>query len=163
VIRDDLRRRPGAGTWRALLELGTALGSEDVQRRWAIEQLEAAAQEPFGSGATLIEIHLAEERFDEAWAAADRFGAGHAWQQLATASVTRRPAAAAALYRPKVEALLTHAVTRNYPEIAVMLRDMRDLYRRADKADIFDDYLAAFRLEYGRRPSLMKELLKKGL
>jgi hypothetical protein len=163
ALRDDFRRRPGVETWRALLALGASLGSEDAQRDWAMGQLETAAQQPFGSGASLIEIHLAEERFDEAWHAADRFGAGNAWRQLAAASVTRRPVSAAGLYRPKVEALLVHADTRNYREIATLLSDMRDLYRAGKEGDVFDDYLAGIRLEYGRRPSLMKELLKKGL
>jgi len=47
--------------------------------------------------------------------------------------------------------------------IADLLRQMRDLYDAAGRADLFDDYVAGIRLDYGRRPSLMKELLKKGL
>lgn len=163
VLRSELRQRPQVRTWRALLELAGSVGREEQERRRAVEQLEAAAAAPFGSGAALVQIYLSEDRLDEAWRVADRLGAGQAWQQLATASASSRPAAAAQLFRPQIEELLSQPNTRVYAAIAGLLRQMRDLERMAGQQEDFERYLSNIRGEYRRRTSLMKQLDAHGL
>jgi hypothetical protein len=73
------------------------------------------------------------------------------------------PRESADLYRPWLEDELRYADTQKYRPIADTLLLMRNLYvRPGTKAD-FVEYIADIRTRFGRRPSLMKELAKRGL
>jgi hypothetical protein len=51
---------------------------------------------------------------DAAWEAADRYGPGRAWQELATQGAEARPVAFADLYRPQLENDLQRPNTKLY-------------------------------------------------
>lgn len=163
VLRRDFASRPGVTTWDALLELAGELGCEPAERLWAAAEAERLAQQPYVAGAALVQIQLSEGRLDDAWRTAERFGPGHAWEELATASADERPAAAAALYRPVVEALLVHADTSKYGAAADRLAAMRGLYATAGQPETFVAYLAELRQRYARRTSFLTALTKRHL
>ncbi|WP_256061151.1 hypothetical protein, partial [Klebsiella pneumoniae] len=96
-----------------------------------------------------------------AWEAADRYGPGGAWKELADRGADARPVAAADLYRPQLKEDLRHANTRLYPGIAATLATMAELYERGGRSDDFAVLIAQIRQDYGRRPSLMKALKAK--
>jgi uncharacterized Zn finger protein len=139
------------------------VGTESEQRAWGIGEAERLAAQPYGSGAYLVDIALAEDRLDDAWSAAKRFGAGHAWESLVKASQNQRPADAARLYVPKIEELLKYADTRRYAPAASMLAAMRRLLVAAGEESEFTTYMAGIRERFGRRPSLMAALATRGL
>jgi hypothetical protein len=85
-------------------------------RRWAVETAEEQAGRVHGSGADLISVYLADGLIDEAWSAAERFGARSAWKTLADASATSRPREAAGLYRPEDRRQASPRRTRVYPQ-----------------------------------------------
>jgi hypothetical protein len=95
--------------------------------------------------------------------AADRYGPGWAWQELAAQGAEARPVAAAGLYRPQLENDLQRPNTRLYPGIAATLATMAELYERGGRGADFALSIAKVRQDYGRRPSLMKTLQAKGL
>ena len=163
VVRSGFSASPGVASWQLLLDVGRAVEIESEQRAWGIGEAERLAAQPYGSGAYLVEIALAEDWLDDAWSAAKRFGAGHAWEALAKASQNQRPADAARLYVPKIEELLQFADTRRYAPAASMLAAMRRLLVAAGEESEFKTYLADIRERFGRRPSLMAALATKGL
>jgi hypothetical protein len=158
VLQAAFTARIGPDSWRALLEFAATLGRGKEQRQWAVETAEELAGRPHASGADLISIYLAEGLVEQAWSAADRFGAGSAWKALADASATSRPREAASLYPPQIEARLRYPDTRVYPELARMLVDMRSLSEAAGDLRNFEDYVADVRSRYARRTSLIKAL-----
>jgi hypothetical protein len=163
AVRSGFSTSPGVASWQRLLQVGRAVGTESEQRAWGIGEAERLAAQPYGSGACLVEIALAEDRLDDAWSAAKRFGAGHAWEALVKASEKLRPADAARLYVPKIEELLKIADTRQYAPAASMLAAMRKLLVTAGEESEFTTYLAGIRERFGRRPSLMAALAKRGM
>ena len=163
VLQTAFIARVGPESWRALLELSDTLGQAKEQRQWAVETAEELAGRPYGSGADLISIYLTEGLVEQAWSAADRFGAGSAWKVLADVSATSRPREAAWLYRPQIDAKLVNADTRIYPEVARMLVDMRSLSEAAGDLSSFEDYVADVRSRYARRTSLIKAMQAKRL
>ncbi len=163
VVRAGFSQAPGLAGWRLLIEVGRIVGHEDEQRVWGLAEAERLADRPYQSGAHLIEIALAEDRLDDAWTAAYRFGAGHAWEALVKASERTRPVDAARLYVPKIEELLRFPDTRKYVPAASMMASMKKLYATAGAAEEFARYLADIRERFGRRPSLMAAMAKRGL
>jgi hypothetical protein len=114
-------------------------------------------------GSVLVQLSLSEGDVDAAWEAADRYGAGWVWQELATHGAKARPVAAADLYRPQLEHDLQRPDTRLYPSIAATLATMAKLYEKGGCSADFAAYVAKIRQDYVRRPSLMKALEAKGL
>lgn len=164
VMSNEFSGSPGLATYRQLIDLASEVGREQEMRTWALTWARQQAAKPFGSGATLIEIALGEGDLDGAWAAAEEFGAGHGWQQLAKASAQSRPIDAAELYRPGIDQDLARgANTKLYPGIATRLATMKELYVGGGAGERFEEYLASIRETYGRRPSLMKALDSAGL
>lgn len=163
VLRRDFSSRPGVATWDALLELAGEVGQEPEERAWAVAEAERLAQQPYVAGSALIQIQLSEGRLDEAWATATRFGPGPAWEELAVASATERPVAAAELYRSAVEQLLVHADTSRYAPAAARLVTMCELYQAGGRPEVFDGYLAELRKRYARRSSFLTALARRGL
>ncbi|HEX3812376.1 MAG TPA: hypothetical protein VHX59_05995 [Mycobacteriales bacterium] len=163
VARAEFVQRQDPASLRLLLQIAGSLGTADAERAWAISAAEKAASAPFGSGSALIEIALAEGDLVAAWSAAERFGPGGSWRRLAEDSADELPVAAAELYRPEIERLLQISNTRNYPPAAKLLVIMRGLYARVDEQATFTAYIADIRARFGRRPSLMKELDRRGI
>jgi hypothetical protein len=50
----------------------------------------------------LVQLLLSEGDVDAAWLAADRYGPGWAWRELADRGAEARPVEAADLYRPQL-------------------------------------------------------------
>ena len=64
---------------------------------------------------------------------------------------------------PKIEELLRFPDTRKYVPAASMMASMKKLYATAGAAEEFGRYLADIRERFGRRPSLMAAMAKRGL
>ncbi|OBG45362.1 hypothetical protein A5672_08955 [Mycobacterium alsense] len=162
VLRADFVRQPEVRAYRALLDFAAAIDRADTERAWAFDHAREEASGP-RQGAVLIQLALSEGDVDAAGEAADRYGAGWVWQELATQGADARPIAAADLYRPRLEHDLRHPNTKLYPGIAATLATMAKLYERGGRSADFALYVAKIRQDYGRRPSLMKALKAKGL
>jgi tetratricopeptide (TPR) repeat protein len=158
VLQAAFIARVGPESWHALLEFADTRPQGKEMRRRAVERAEEQAGRAQGSGADLISIYLADGLLEEAWSAAERFGAGSAWKALADASARSRPREAAELYRAQIGAKLLHTNTRIYPEVARMLIAMRSLSEATGDLDRFEEYLADVRSRYARRSSLMGAL-----
>ncbi|MCH9735939.1 MAG: hypothetical protein K0U78_15545 [Actinomycetia bacterium] len=162
VLRTDFVGRPTVHAHRSLLDFAATIDRADTERTWALDHARELARGS-GSGSVLIQLALSEEDVDAAWEAADRYGAGRAWQDLATQGAEARPVAAADLYRPQLENDLQRPNTKLYPGIAATLATMAKLYERGGRSADFASYIDQIRQVYGRRPSLMKALQAKGL
>lgn len=162
VLRADFVRQPTVHAYRSLLDFAATIDRADTERAWALDHARELAGGP-GAGSVLVQLSLSEGDVDAAWEAADSYGPGWAWQQLATQGAEARPVAAADLYRPQLENDLQHANTKRYPGIAATLATMAELYERGGRSADFALYIAKVRQDYGRRPSLMKALKAEGL
>ncbi len=162
VLRGDFVRQPGVRAYRALLDFAATIDRADTERDWAFSHARELAGGP-NAGSVLVQLSLSEGAVEAAWEAADRYGAGWAWRELATRGAEVRPVAAADLYRPQLENDLQHPNTRLYPGIAATLATMAELYERGGRSSDFASYIAKIRHDYGRRPSLMKALQARGL
>ncbi len=162
VLRNDFVMLPTVHAFRSLLDFAATTDRADTERTWALDHARELACR-CGSGSVLVQLALSDGEMDAAWEAADRYGPGWAWQELATRGAEARPAAAADLYRPQLENDLQRPNTRLYPGIAATLATMAELYERGGRSADFASYIAKVRQDYGRRPSLMKALQAKGL
>ncbi len=162
VLRAQFQEAPGAATFTALVRFADALGRRAAEREWALATARATA-DSYLQGAALVDIALAEDDLAAAWQAAETYGAGYRWRDLAAASVDSMPRESADLYRPWLEDELRYPDTRRYAPIADTLALMRDLYARAGAAAEFAEYIADIRSRFRRRPSLMRELARRGL
>ena len=162
ILRTDFVRRPTVHAYRSLLDFAATIGRADSERAWAFDHAGKLAGGP-GAGSVLVQLALSEGDIEAAWEAADRYGPGWAWQELATQGAEARPVAAADLYRPQLENDLQHPNTKLYPDIAATLATMAELYERGGRSADFALYIAKVRQAYGRRPSLMKALQARGL
>lgn len=163
VLRDDFVRQPSVATYRALLDFAVGVDRADAERAWAFDRARQLATDRYAQGAVLVQLSLAEGDFDAAWEAADRYGPGWAWQELAQRGAESRPVAAADLYRPQLEADLRHPNSKVYPDIAARLARMAELYEQGGRSADFASFMAEIRQKYGRRPALMKALDAKKL
>lgn len=158
VFRADFIGQPSVSAYQDLLEFAARIDRADTERTWALNHARDLASDPHTGGAVLIELLLSEGAADAAWQAADRYGPGRVWQELATQGASARPVEAADLYRPQLEADLQRPNTRLYPGIAATLATMAKLYEQGGRTDDFAKYIAQIRQDYGRRPALMKAL-----
>lgn len=164
VMRADFVRQPSTQTYGVLRDFADGVGRGVTERAWAFDHArQLAATDRFAMGAILVQLSLSEGDVDGAWEAADRYGPGWAWKELADRGAKARPVAAADLYRPQLEKDLQHPNTRLYPDIAEALATMAELYERGGRREEFAAFIAQIRQDYGRRPSLMKALTAQGL
>ena len=164
VLRADFMRQPSVPTYRVLLDFAAGIDRADTERTWALDHArQLAASDRYAAGAVLVQLLLSEGDVDAAWQAADRYGPGWAWRELADRGAEARPVEAADLYRPQLENDLRHPNTKLYPGIAATLATMAELYERGGRSADFASFIAQIRQDYGRRPSLMKALDAKGL
>jgi hypothetical protein len=164
VLRADFIRQPSVENYRVLIDFATRVDRVDTERTWAFDHArQLAASDRVAAGAVLVQLLLSEGDVDAAWQAADRYGPGWAWRELADRGAQARPVAAADLYRPQLEQDLRYPNSKLYPDIAATLATMADLYERGGRSADFASFIAQIRQDYGRRPSLMKALDAKGL
>lgn len=162
VLRSLFAEQPRVSSYRALLDFASSVNRVDSEREWAFAQARQHAAR-FSNGAVLVQLALADGDAEQAWAFADEFGAGSAWQELALRGGDARPIDAADLYRPGLEQDLLRPDTRLYDGIASRLLTMSRLYEKGGRSADFAPYLAQIRADYRRRPSLMKALDAQGL
>ena len=164
VLRADFIRQPSVATYRVLLDFAGGVDRADNERTWAFDHArQLAASDRFAAGAVLVQLYMSDGDIDAAWAAADRYGPGWAWRELADRGAEARPVDAADLYRPQLEKDLRYPNSKIYPAIAETLATMAELYERGGRSAEFASFIAQIRQAYGRRPSLMKALNAKGL
>jgi uncharacterized Zn finger protein len=163
VLRADFLRQPSVPTYRVLLDFAAGINRAEAERIWAIDQAQLLASDRYAHGAVLVQLLLSEGDVEAAWQAADRYGPGWAWRELADRGAMARPVDAADLYRPQLENDLRYPDTKLYPGIAATLATMAELYDRGGRSADFASFIAQIRQDYGRRPSLMKALDAKGL
>ncbi|WP_304106611.1 SWIM zinc finger domain-containing protein [Mycolicibacterium bacteremicum] len=163
VLRADFVRQPSVPAYRVLVDFAAAVDRADTERMWALDHARGLASDQFATGAVLVQLWLSEGDVDAAWEAADRYGPGPAWQELAQHGAEARPVAAADLYRPQLQRDLRHPNSKLYPDIAETLAIMAELYEKGGRGADFAVFMAEIRREYGRRPSLMRALDARGL
>jgi hypothetical protein len=164
VLRADFMRQPSVGAYRVLLDFAAGVGRVDPERTWAMGHArQLAASDVYAQGAVLVQVLLSEGDAEAAWQAADRYGAGWAWRELADRGAKARPVDDADLYRPQLENDLRYPDTKLYPGIAATLATMAELYDRGGRSADFASFITQIRQDYGKRPSLMKALDAKGL
>jgi hypothetical protein len=163
VLRADFVRQPSVGAYSVLLDFAAGVDRADTERTWAFDHARQLATDRFAAGAVLVQLHMSDGDIDAAWQAADRYGPGWAWRELADRGAEARPVEAADLYRPQLETDLRYPNTKLYPGIAATLATMAELYERGGRSADFASFIAQIRQDYGRRPSLMKALDAKGL
>jgi hypothetical protein len=152
VLRADFVRQPSVPTYRVLLDFAAGIDRADTERTWAFEHARQLASDRYAAGAVLVQLSLSEGDVDAAWRAADRYGPGWAWRELADRGAEARPVEAADLYRPQLESDLRHPNTKLYPGIAATLATMAELYERGGRSADFASFIAQIRQDYGRRP-----------
>jgi uncharacterized Zn finger protein len=163
VLRADFIRQPSVQTYCVLRDFAAGVDRAETERTWAFDHARQLASDRFAAGAVLVQLCLSEGDVDAAWQAADRYGPGWAWRELANRGAEARPVAAADLYRPQLEKDLRQPNSKLYPGIAETLATMAELYERGGRSADFASFIAQIREGYGRRPSLMKALDAKGL
>jgi uncharacterized Zn finger protein len=163
VHRADFVRQPSVGAYGVLLDFAAGVDRVDTERTWAFDHARQLACDRVAAGAVVVQLFLSEGDVDAAWLAADRYGPGRAWRELADRGAEARPVEAADLYRPQLENDLRQPNTTLYPGIAATLATMAELYERGGRSADFATFVAQIRQDYGRRPSLMKALDAKGL
>jgi hypothetical protein len=164
ALRADFVRQPSVGAYRVLLDFAAGVDRVDTERTWALEHArQLAASDRFAAGAVLVQLHMSDGDIDAAWQAADRYGPGWAWRELAVRGADARPVEAADLYRPELDKDLRYPNSKLYRDIAARLATMAELYERGGRSADFASFIAQIRQDYGRRPSLMKALDAKGL
>ncbi len=163
VLRNQVRGATDIRPYRALLDFADRLGRGEGEESWAKEHLRERALEPFGNGALLVQIALADADLAGAWSVAEELGAGHAWETLANASTREYPGKAARMHRERVDDALRVTDSSRYPGIAAALVRIGELMERAGENDEFTAYVVQIRETYRRRPSLMAALDRRGL
>ncbi|WP_102141928.1 SWIM zinc finger family protein [Mycobacterium hubeiense] len=164
VLRADFVRQPSVQNYRVLLDFAATVDRVDTERAWAFDHArQLAASDRFAAGAVLVQLHMSDGDIDAAWQAADRYGPGWAWRELAVRGADARPVDAADLYRPELEKDLRYPNSKLYPDIAERLATMAELYERGGRSADFASFIEQIRRDYGRRPSLIKALDAKGL
>lgn len=93
VLRADFVRQPAVRAYRSLLGFAATIDRADTERAWALDHARELASGP-DAGSVLVQLSLSERDVDAAWEAADRYGPGWAWQELATRGAEARPVAA---------------------------------------------------------------------
>ncbi|MDT5234559.1 MAG: hypothetical protein QOF47_546 [Mycobacterium sp.] len=164
ALRADFVRQPSVGAYRVLLDFAAGVDRVDTERTWAFDHArQLAASDRYAAGAVLVQLHMSDGDIDAAWLAADRYGPGWAWRELADRGAEARPVEAADLYRPQLESDLRNPNSKLYPGIAATLATMAKLYERGGRSADFASFIAQIRQDYRRRPSLMKALDAKRL
>ncbi|WP_232376475.1 DUF6880 family protein [Amycolatopsis aidingensis] len=157
--RNEFRRAPDYDGYLALREAATGLGCWESERVAATELLTArAAADPTGAD-DLVRALLAEGEAEQAWQAADRYGASLELRlELARDREAENPAEVIGVYRSHVEELIAHRDVAGYRQAARQLRKLRTLHKRADKAEEFGAYLAELMETHKRKTRLLAEV-----
>src|SRR6185312_13747144 len=134
VLRADFARQPSVQNYRVLLDFAAGVNRADTEHTWAFDHArQLAASDRFAAGAVLVQLYLSDGDIDGAWQAADLYGPGWAWRELALRGAEARPVDAADLYRPQLEKDLRYPDTGLYSGIAKTLATMAELYEQGGR------------------------------
>ena len=126
------REDPGADAYDLLLDTAGRLGHRDREREAALAWIDGRS---WRDADVPIALALHEGDVERAWRAADRWGAGEAWQRLADAAPQPRPADAMRLYEEAVTRTLGRRSGRETSQrIAQFAVRLRDIAAAADEA-----------------------------
>lgn len=114
-------------------------------------------------GALAVHFALHDGDVERAWDLADSYGAGWAWRELADATADSDPARVLPLYRGALAEALRYADKRSYNDAADLLTQMRDLYERAGRPEVFAALVEDIRATHKRRTSFIAILDRKTL
>jgi hypothetical protein len=117
-------------------------------------------------GPVLVDALLDDGEADAAWAAAADFPAATSpgqWLRLADLVAATRPAGALAVYQRLIEPLRAKTGDKIYEQAARLLRSARACHAALGTEAEFERYLALFRADQKRKPSLMRLLDRHGL
>ncbi|WP_406298457.1 hypothetical protein OG948_23945 [Embleya sp. NBC_00888] len=119
---DQFRHQLGVPSHRQLLKVAEATGEADHYRDRALQALCDAAEQRrtrIQAARALIDILLTEDRFAEAWQAAETLGATRAqWLHLADACRTTRPEDALTIYLREATELIKTTTKHAYAQTA---------------------------------------------
>ncbi len=102
----------------------------------------------------LVRIFLWEEDVESAWREAQGGGcANHLWMELAAKREKDFPADAIPIYQQRIDPLINDS---SYEEAVKLLRKIRPLLTKLDRAAEFGQYLATLRATYKRKRNFMK-------
>ncbi|MYV98256.1 hypothetical protein [Streptomyces sp. SID3343] len=164
---DQFHRQPTRTRYQHLLEAAHATGELDHYRTKALQTLrDAAAQPPTAVRAShdLIDILLAENLIDDAWQAAETFGADRPhWLRLAEARQPTHPATVIPIYLREAVALIKTANPRSYAHAAALLTRARTASQAANREPEWQQELTNLRTEHHRKRNLLTELTRRGL
>ncbi|MEU0938754.1 hypothetical protein [Embleya sp. NPDC005971] len=167
IRRQQFRRRPSVALHHQVLEAARAIGELDHYRAETLRILrDAAAERPTGTWAArvLIDVLLAEQEYDQAWTAAETFGANlDQWLNLAEACRTTRPAEAMHIYLREAAVLIKATGNHAYARAADLLVRARDISRTADREPEWQEHFTTLRTEHHRKRNLTAELTRRGL
>ena len=126
------REDPGTVAYDLLLDTAGRLGCRDREREAALAWIDGRS---WRDADVPIVLALHEGDVERAWRAADRWGAGEAWQRLADSAPQPRPADAMRLYEKAVTRALGRRSTRETSQrIAQFAVRLRDIAAAADEA-----------------------------
>jgi hypothetical protein len=109
----------------------------------------------YGTAMLLVDILIAEARFDAAWTAVRKYGVSpELKEQLARASETTHPGDALAIYDERLVTLVEVGGNRGYEEAVERLTRMARLRSPAEQAA----YVAGLKIRYARKRNFMKLL-----
>ncbi|MFF7242320.1 SWIM zinc finger domain-containing protein [Embleya sp. NPDC008237] len=164
---EQFRHQPSVALHSQVLEAARAIGELDHYRAETLRLLRAAAGErPTGTWAArvLIDVLLADEHFDQAWKAAETFGANRDhWLRLAEACQTTRPTEALAIYVREAAALIKTMGNDAYARAADLLARARDVSRATGHEPEWQEHFTKLRTEHHRKRNLTAELTRRGL
>ncbi|WP_142282747.1 hypothetical protein [Mycobacterium aquaticum] len=158
ALRADFVRQPSVENYRVLLDFAAGVDRSKTEHAWALEHAEQLASDRFAAGALLVQLLMSDGDMEAAWQAADRYGPGWAWKELAVRGADTRPVEAADLYRPGLEKDLRYPDSKLYPDVAERLATMAELYEKGGRSADFASFMAQIRQDYRKRPALMKAL-----
>lgn len=126
------REDPGVDAYDLLLDTAGRLDRRDREREAALAWIDGRS---WRDADVPIALALHEGDVERAWRAADRWGAGEAWQRLADAAPQPRPADAMRLYEEAVTRALGRRSGRETSQrIAQFAVRLRDIAAAADEA-----------------------------
>ena len=137
----------------ARIDFAAGIDCADTERTWAFDHARQLASDRFAAGVVLVQLSLTEGDVDAAWLAADCYGHGWAWRELADRG------AEAGLPRRRACTGRSSRTICGTPTLATMA----ELYERAGRSADFVEFIAQIRQDYGRRPSPMRALDTKRL
>ncbi|MFC9252311.1 hypothetical protein [Amycolatopsis thailandensis] len=159
LSRKDFDENPGAATYLALREESLETGRWVAQRKIALARLRELAAGSADAADELVRALLGEDRADEAWRAAVRFGASLPVRvELADSRSVAHPAETIPVYRDHVEELITHKDPNSYREAARQLRKLRTVHKKAGTAEEFSSYLGTLVEIHKRKTRLIAEV-----